>query len=132
MSRKESKFYIIIFMNPRIISFKRNFEHHLSCIFRNLIKKLSRKKRDVCKGCKWIRTTLLLMLRYIYFCWIKFCVKPVTNKFVSCTLLTICFFFWLWFRKICRPFFYNFWHSSFRLICIFTLHVAIWTWILGS
>ena len=59
---------------------------------------------------------------YITYCyWMQFCVKPATNTFLCCSLLTVCFFRW-WFRKTCRPFFYNFWHSSFRLSCIFTLY----------
>ena len=69
MLRKESKFYVINFIDPRIIFFfKKNLKPRaLKRIFRYRIKKVTRKKGDVRKGCKWIRTTLLLMLRYIDF-----------------------------------------------------------------
>ena len=48
------------------------------------IKKVSRKEGDVCKGCKWIRTTLLLMPGTLIFleCSSVLNAAPVTNAFL--------------------------------------------------
>ena len=69
----------------------------------------------MCKGFKWIRTTLLLMLRYYFSCYL------LLLNIVLCKTCNKCIFFfffgWWWFRKTCRPFFYNFWHSTLHQKC---------------
>ena len=71
MLRKETKFYVINFIDPQIIFFlkkiltPRAIKTHV--VLKNRIKKESGREGDVNKNCKWIRITLLLILKYIYF-----------------------------------------------------------------
>ena len=91
---RKSKFYVINFMDPRIIFFTKKIL--TLCAMKTHIQKSYKEskwegKKIVCKDCKWIRTNLLLMLRYIFY-FIKYSsmlnATFVTNAFLCC----ICFF----------------------------------------
>ena len=66
MPRKESKFYVINFKN-KIFKNKILTPRAMKTHIKIRITKESRKERNVCKDYEWIRTILLLMLRYIDF-----------------------------------------------------------------
>ena len=128
MSRKENRFYVIYFIYPWIVFWKEDV--NTTCNENAYLEPYKEDKsegRRCVQGCKWIRTTLLLMLRYIYFSWMQFCVECYTRNKCIFKLYLVYAFFWRYFRKTSRPFFYNFWNFSFTLSCIFTLHVGIWT-----
>ena len=69
ISRRESKFYVINFIDPPNNFFKKRIltPRVVKTQLKNCVKKVSGKEGNVSKGCEWFRKTLLLMLRYIYF-----------------------------------------------------------------
>ena len=96
MSRKESKFYVINFIDPRIIFLKKKLWRHVQWkrIFRYRIKKVNRKEGDACKavnGSKqlsyWCSGTLVFLE-----CSSMLNSVPETNAYLSYTWLSKCFF----------------------------------------
>ena len=69
ISRRESNFYVINFIDPPNNFFKKRIltPPVVKTQLKYCVNKVSGKEGNVSKGCEWVRKTLLLMLRYIYF-----------------------------------------------------------------
>ena len=109
MSRIESKFYVINFIDPWIFFLKRKLWRHLQWkrIFRYRIKKVNRKEGDASKavnGSKqlsyWCSGTLVFLE-----CSSMLNSAPETNAFLSYTWLSKCFFSDVFFSTSCLHFY---------------------------